>query len=1088
MFKKSLHFAMLTAVTLLLWAVAAFAQLSTGKVEGTVRNKETGQPLPGVQVQIVDTRLGNVTNADGYYFILNVPPGRRSIVFTLLGFQKTTIANQLILAGQTTTINSDLSSTVVELLGITVEGQAEVLVPRDQTVSKQRLTAEKLRETPATRLQDMLVLEAGVQVGGDGAMSREVRIRGGRLGEEAMVVDGITVRNYTANPFRSGLGWVWEQEEASLAESSAPLEFSTGAVEEVDVLTGGFQAEYGNAQSGIINIVTKEGTANWKGNSRFTTDQVNPRTSDWGYNQLQTNIGGPIPGLSNLYINLNGEIQGVADRLPTHADEGFRGINQEFVDRLNHAVRNDIVLGNMLPVFSLDEFKKGAEFYSSKTGKSAALFEPGNPVRVPGNWADRTLASGKLTFYPRKGLSFLSTYNFSRAQNSYPVRDNGNYFATGIASEKDLPNRTWRTSDGDWQKDGIWYCYIPQSYGRRTRTSNLMLGTNWDFYQKAERNGSLQFRWSRVRVQDITSSSLKDNYVRSENTTFMGWSMHDIPFEAETFPFEEVQFIRKVKDQTISYKKMVQNFPLQGTENARLYYPDGQQPWHRNFFMESPFEANNENDLYWLSYFYEREWQNNYKADVDFQLNRRNRAKLGLQYTDFNNNMYQMHNMSTRRDIGNEFQYNPNMMALYIQNRTDLGDFVFDYGIRFDTFNPVDNWGFRNGDQWGERYYVKKISEWSPRFDVGFPVTDKTQLRFSYGVFTQLPSMSFIFSGENPGGLEFSRTDAYEAGLTYLLSTDLVMDMVAYYRDVIGNVASKDFFRDYVQYKTGRRVREYQTGYTNQDNGNIKGLDFTLRKRFSKNFSYNVMYTLGFSRTTGSRYNTTGYWNLFIDPSTGEEYRPPDEIRPIEGDVTHKMSANINYLFPEDFKSGTMANKILKNVRAYAVFALQSGAPAYQRLVYGGLSTYHLNAAEDMSWLSFRDGRPIGGVNYFRGRWNYNLDLRLSKSFNIRGSKRIDFFGEVFNALNNKLPTPYPSGQTYQGYFRGPMGGVDTKWDDSFDVVKKAWFQCDFNGDGVLSLMEAAKGNIAQSFMFGTMDKSAYGIARQVRLGAEFIF
>lgn len=145
MFKKSLHFAILTAVTLLLWAVAAFAQLSTGKVEGTVRNKETGQPLPGVQIQIEDTRLGNVTNADGYYFILNVPPGRRSIVFTLLGFQKTTIANQLILAGQTTTINSELSSTVVELLGITVEGQAEVLVPRDQTVSKQRLTAEKLR-------------------------------------------------------------------------------------------------------------------------------------------------------------------------------------------------------------------------------------------------------------------------------------------------------------------------------------------------------------------------------------------------------------------------------------------------------------------------------------------------------------------------------------------------------------------------------------------------------------------------------------------------------------------------------------------------------------------------------------------------------------------------------------------------------------------------------------------------------------------------------------------------------------------------------------------------------------------------------
>ena len=100
------------------WTVTGYAQLNTGKVEGTVRDKDTGAPLAGAQVTIEGTRLGNVTNADGYYFILNIPPGNKSVTFTYTGYQKTTISNLLILAGQTLTVDGNLSGTVVELGGI----------------------------------------------------------------------------------------------------------------------------------------------------------------------------------------------------------------------------------------------------------------------------------------------------------------------------------------------------------------------------------------------------------------------------------------------------------------------------------------------------------------------------------------------------------------------------------------------------------------------------------------------------------------------------------------------------------------------------------------------------------------------------------------------------------------------------------------------------------------------------------------------------------------------------------------------------------------------------------------------------------
>ncbi|MBN2288981.1 MAG: TonB-dependent receptor [Candidatus Glassbacteria bacterium] len=1043
----------LVAVTLLL-AVPVSAQLSTGKVEGEVVDKETGRPLAGAQVVIEGTRLGNITNADGYYFILNVPPGRRDITFSFTGYQQVTFTNQLILAGQTATVDAAISSTVIELGGITVEAEADVLIPRDNTVTKHRLTADRIQEMPSTKLEDLLVLEAGVQSGGQGGWGRGVRIRGGRVGENVMVIDGVPVRNYTANPFRSGLGWVWEQELGSLGEDVSPLEFSTGSVEEVDIVTGGFQAEYGNAQSGIINVVTKEGGSSLKGNVRFTTDEQNPRTADYGYNQLQANIGGPVPGIPNLFFHGSSEIQGMADNSPTHADEGFRGIDQRFVDILNNAVRNDQVLGNQMPAYTLEMLQTGRAFFADKMGLDSSLFSPSNPVRQPYNWSDRTLASGKLTYSPVKGLKFVGSSNFSRFQRSYP----GDYFDNGRITPSMVSHRNW-AADPDT------VVVIPQTYGRRTRTSNLLAGFNWDFYQSSLRNATLQFRYTDFRTQDVNSSNLKDDYTR--DNTFMSWSAHDIPFEVETFPNRE--------------------FP-RTPEQARIYYPDGVTNWSHEYGYPTPFLYVNNAELYWLTYRYLREEQRNYKADLDFQLDRRNRAKVGYQYTGFDNHKFDINPMTGRnqRDLNNEFNYKPKMYAFYLQNRTDLGDFVFNYGIRYDSFKPENNWGFRYGDQWGETYFPRDINEWSPRFDVAFPVTDKSQMRFAYGVFTQLQSMDFIFSGSNPGNLEYSRTDAFEAGLSYLLSNDMVLDMVAYYRDVTGNLATREFFRDYYMYHTERRVRTWETGYDNKDNGNIKGMDLTLKKRFSDNFAFNLIYTLQFSRTTGSNYFSTSDFWIFMDPTTGEHFRPPDEIRPILGDRTHKLTAYFNYLFPDDFQAGTTANTVLKNVRVNAILTLMSGEPLYDR-AQNNYTEY--NPLTGVMWLTRRGGNIIGGVNYFRGRWDTNLDLKLGKSFYLGRGMRVSVFSEIFNVLNRKFSTPYPSGHTFEGNRWGPTGGVDLRWDDpSLTDVQRHRFQADFNGDGVLTVMEAAKGNIANSVMNQTMAWQAWGPARQIRLGVDFTF
>ncbi len=1022
------------ALLAVLLPAIAFAQLNTAKVEGTVRDADTGAPLQGAQVLIEGTRLGNVTNADGYFFILNVPPGRRDISFTFTGYQKTTVTAQLLLAGQTTTVNANLSSTVVQMEGITVQGETEVLMPRDNVGTKQRMTAEQMAESPTTKLEDLMILEAGVQTGGEGGRSRGLRIRGGRLGEEAMVVDGVTVRNYTANPHREGAFWVWTHESASLGEDTNPLEFSTGAVEEVDILTGGFQAEYGNAQSGIINIVTKTGGPKYTGAVKWITDEVNPRTADFGYNAMSVEAGGPIPAISNFYFQLSGEIQGMLDTNPTHASEGFRGFNQDFVNRLNQAVRNDPVLGakdwwetegfaEPRPAFTLEEMKAGREAWVSRMGNGffeahpwvqQGLYTPENPVRQPDNWMDRNLLNGKMTFNPTRNLKLILSDNFSRHQRTWPSETEP-YFRRGWITPEMLTERTWSTAKGDIITDTDTIGYFPINVGRRTRTNQFLTGVDWDFLSTSNRSATLQFRYSNFRTQDINSSNMKDNYFH--DTQFLSFNVHDIPFLVETYPGRD---------------------HARTPEDAKLYYPDGASVWSRQHNYWTPFGFTQASQLYFLNYRYQREIQHILKADIDFQLDRHNRAKFGVQSNLFDNKMFQVGQVA--RQLDNEFDYRPRIWALYAQNRTDLGDFVFDYGLRYDGFQPRDNWGFRNGDQYGERFFPENQSELSPRFNVAFPVTDKAQLRFSYGVFTQMPSFTFIFNGSNPGGLEYARTDAFEAGVSYLLSDDMVMDLVTYHRDADGNLAQGDYFRDYWESVTGRHVRGMAGGYVNSDRSNIKGLDLTLRKRFSEYYSFNAVYTMQFSRTTGASYIESTH----------------DELRAMGGDRTHKLSVRLNTLTPQDVFAGTWANLAFRDFRSYLIVAIESGQPT-----------------EDLSRR--------------RGRWDYNIDLRLTKGFDLGGTKRFSLFAEIYNLTDRKLPQPYPSGYNYQGHRYDPTGGVDLTWEDA-SPYQKFLFPADFNGDGILTVMEAAKGSIANSYISSTQDWASWGFARQVRSGVEIRF
>jgi outer membrane receptor protein involved in Fe transport len=266
------------------------------------------------------TNLGNVTNEDGSYFVNNVPVGLERLTAQYLGYQTTT-QEQRILAGQTMTVDFQLSSEVVQAEGIVAMIEREPLVVRDNTISKTRFTAEETRGLPVDDLESVIELGAGVYenaVGcglGVGLIDAFLQgscgfiVRGGRAAESATFVDGVLITDFNSQTNTTSV--------------------STFAVEETDVITGGFNAEWGHAQSGIINIVTREGGREYHGNVRFTTDEMsNAIGQGYGYNNFQASLGGPIlPDKLTAYGSF--EATGADDFFPTAASFNPATGNQE---------------------------------------------------------------------------------------------------------------------------------------------------------------------------------------------------------------------------------------------------------------------------------------------------------------------------------------------------------------------------------------------------------------------------------------------------------------------------------------------------------------------------------------------------------------------------------------------------------------------------------------------------------------------------------------------------------------------------------------------------------------------------------------
>jgi outer membrane receptor protein involved in Fe transport len=255
-----------------------------GRITGRVIDAETGGPLIGADVVVEGSELGAATDENGEFVVLYVPAGTYKVSASYISYDPLSFASVVVNADQSTILNFRLPPTVIEVKGVTAIAEREAIV-RDAVHTRRAVTSQEMDRLPITTVNQVIALQAGVVTS-----KRGTHLRGGRDGEVAFFVDGIVTKVPNANL------------QSSIINPSA--------VEEVSVISGGFDAEYGDALSGVVNIVTREGGPRVSGSLSYITDEMFAGWQDqinYGYNQFEFSLGGPVPLSPRVRYFVSGE-------------------------------------------------------------------------------------------------------------------------------------------------------------------------------------------------------------------------------------------------------------------------------------------------------------------------------------------------------------------------------------------------------------------------------------------------------------------------------------------------------------------------------------------------------------------------------------------------------------------------------------------------------------------------------------------------------------------------------------------------------------------------------------------------------------
>ena len=896
----------------------------SGKIRGRVVDSTSKNPLAGANVLVlpVGSGRGTMTNEDGEFVLPNLMTGRYNVKVSYMGYASTTIQDIDVSPGGTTEILFSLTIEAIEGQEVNVVAESmENTINIKTVVSQVKYSGEQLNKMPVSNFTDVIANAGGV-VKTEAGRSRGIHMRGGRSGEVAFYVDGIL----TNDP----------------VDRSQGVQIDKEAIDVLTISKGGFSAEFGEAMSGIVTVITKSGSKqDISGNLIFETDQLASNNSNYNnnYGKYNMQFGGPFPGLKNyLSFYISGSYVGSditsprSIKLPhstyTHPMGTFKLTFSPPHSGLNAVVSasyEDKAAENYSHGISKGDWLR--DYYKTFEGSRRFSLQIQNTLGKNTAWRlmlstfehHTNYGSGENISY--KDFHYLSTrldwVNYAMKNGWYDpntrkwkeLTDNNglplisdNYFVIDDLSSG-TENNPIQLSSLPFEEQAFYYYYYTQ-------------GNQFDFAtgkwsSEAEKVVAYNQRWHEAGTWYIPAYlDQESNYYDAVDTTAYFKEFDEAEYASYLFGDDDFQRSHDLW----SYLGNMHNGYYYDRDIFNVYtYGPGRPRSHKSISSHS---------------------------SVEFQMNTqwtiRNAAKFGFKATASTMD-YRDIQFANQNPYFDSYYYEPLSGSAYAENTFENNDFILMTGLRWDYFDPnvqslktsllVDEGVV-------ERQPADIKLKLSPRLGINFNASDKTAIYTNYGYFVQFPQYSEMYQNvyaDISSGLPLvgnpnitpEETIQYQFGLAHRFSESLSLEIVSFFKDQM-NLATN---RTYPVLIDGQVATV--TVMEMEDYAKIKGIEFKLKLNKFSNLTGDIDYTWMSAKGTGS--SNREYYYLYIFDSD----RPlPVKEYPMEFDLTHSVKFNLNYYLPKKNNS-SFTGKFFSDWNFNFQGNLSSGAPYTPTDIYG---------------------------------------------------------------------------------------------------------------------------------------------------------
>jgi outer membrane receptor protein involved in Fe transport len=794
---------------------------TTGKIAGKVIDKASQEGLPGANVIIQGTALGAVTNFDGEFIILNIPPGSYAVKASLIGYGEVLTNGVRVSIDVTTKLDFELGETVLQTGETVVVVAQRDLIQKDLTATTAIVDDKSIQSLPVTEVNEVITLQAGV-VEKDG-----LHIRGGRAGEVAYWIDGVPVTDSY--------------------DGSTVVDVNKNLVQELQVISGAFNAEYGQALSGVVNIATKEGADKFGGSlTTYFGDYLSTHDKfSWGPYPAPFD-GEPVPS-----VPLFRDIKSINPAAIRNFEGSFYGplVRDKFYYNVSGRY---IYFDGWLR--GQRRFSPSNIGYTDSTGRFVTSRDPsalGNDEFVPMNWNRKVYGQAKLIYNIRPTMKLTNTailddVEYEEFDRNYVFNPDGNLnkFRQGFT---DILKLTHTLSTRTFYD-------LAFSYSEKLFKQYVYEDLNDPRYVHPQLLTTQLFSFSTggVNMQHFnrrTSTALAKLDVTSQVT-----NRHQV----------------KAGVEARQHRVFFEDITLQPVLEQSDFNPALSSP-----FIQTRIPSLNEDD---------HDRFTHHPIEISGYL----QDKIELQ--DF------IVNIGIRVDY-----FEPDGKILADPSDPDIyGPIKPENRFRDLNSDGVQQQNEPNVTVEDRRQYWYKDAtsklQVSPRLGVSFPVTAGGVFHFSFGQFFQIPKFERLYENSDfkiGGGtgnqglignadLDPEQTTNGEIGLKQQLTDDSSVEVTAYFRDIRDLTSTR---ADAITVFGG--AAEYNK-YVNADFGFVRGVILSYTKRFTGGFAATADYTYQLAKATNSDPNAAR--NAVTSGSL-----PEVQLTPVGWDQTHTLNVSASY-------------------------------------------------------------------------------------------------------------------------------------------------------------------------------------------------